>query len=428
MHRRTGAKTARNLGGMVFVAMAAMPTLVYGQSIAGQSVADRPRPDYDALGIELGGYKLLPSITASVEATDNYRATSTNKQGDVYAIVQPEIALRSNWSRHRLEVRAYVAPTLHARLTDENTTQFGATAAGTYDVSRDTSFRADLTAARFVESRSSLGAFQGTLEPVRYDLFRSGVGLSHSIADLRLTATAGAERRRYSDVRLATAGGLINQSYRDVRVLTFGGSAQYDLRNGVGLIASGQYDTARYDFRPGTAGFVNGVDLNRNSYGFSIQGGVTLELSRLIFGTIQVGYLRRNYQDPRLKNVGGLGYSADILWNATALTSMRFRASRSVEDTSAQQIAGNTRDDFRVRVDHELYRYVLLNADAGYGTFRPNGPGIGGSEYTIGAGGRYLIDRRWSLIANLRYSGRDSSSAFLRYRAITGSLGVRFQF
>ncbi len=395
------------------------------QTVTTQGVADRLRPDYDPVGINLGGVTLFPSVTTSLETTDNYRASQTNRQGDSYAVIQPEIALRSNWSRHRLDARVYVAPSFHFSLPDENVTQFGVSTSGTYDVSHDTSIRADATAARFVESRSSLGSFRGTAEPVRYDLFRGGLGVSHSIADLTLTAGVSGERRNFQDVPLV-GGGTIDQDYRDVRVITASGSAQYALRNGIGLIVSGQYDNSRYSFRPGSPAFVAGVDLDRKSSGFSIQGGVTLELTRLIIGTLQVGYLRRNYTDRRLSNFSGLSYNADVLWNVTQLTSLRFRAGRSVEDTSATQIAGNTRSDFRVSVDHELYRYILLNGDVGYASFRPNGLGIGGQEYTLGAGVRYLINRRFTLSGNVRYSGRTSDSAFLRYHAASASIALRF--
>jgi hypothetical protein len=401
-------------------------TVAGAQTISNQGVAQRARPEYDPIGVDIGGLTLFPSITASLEATDNYRATPTNKQGDVYTVIQPEVLVRSDWSRHRLEARAYASPSVHFNLPDENVTQFGASAAGTYDVSRMTSFRADLSAARFVESRSSLGAFRGTAEPVRYDLFRAGIAASQSFNDFTLTANAGSERRNFRDVRLAAGAGTVDQDFRDVRFLTFGGSAQYDLRNGIGLIVSGQYDRARYDFRPGSPGFVPGVSLDRQSSGYTLQGGVTLELSRLVFGTIQAGYMNRNYRDLRLRDLNGLSYSADILWNVTQLTSIRLRAARSVEESSSTQIAGNRRNDLRIGVDHELYRNILLNGDVGYGSFRPLGPGVGGREFSVGAGARYLINRRFTLSGGGRYSERTSSSPFLRFRALSANAALRF--
>ncbi len=395
------------------------------QTVQNEGVAERARPDYDPIGIDVGGFRLLPSVTATVEATDNYLATNTNKRSDVYMTVRPEVTLRSNWSRHRLESRTFVSPSVHANLSRENVTQFGTGLNGVFDASRDTSFRGNLGAARYAESRSSFGAFRGNSEPVQYDLFRGGLGVSHSIADLTLSATADAERRNYDDIRQNGAV-LIDQDFRDVRTLSVGGSARYALRNGIGLIGSAQYDRARFDLRPGKPGFINGTTLNRNSSGFSVLGGVTLELTSLVFGTVQLGYRKRNYADPRLSTSSGLSYSADVLWNVTQLTSLRFRAAQTYEDSSALQLAGNTRNDFRILADHELYRYVIISADAGFSKFSPDGPGIGGREYNFGVGGRYLINRRFSLTGGLRYASRDSSSPLLRYKAATANVGVRF--
>lgn len=395
--------------------------------IAGQSVADRARPDYDAIGSRLGGFRLYPSVTTSVEATNNYLATDTNRRSDIYVTVRPEVVIRSDWARNRLEGRAFVDQSVHANLTSENATQYGAFANGAYDVSRDTQLRGEVSAARYVESRTSLGSAQGALRPIRFDVYRAGLGASHSINDLVLTGNTALEYRNFYNAP-QIGGGVLDQDFRDVRIATVGGSAYYPLRNGIGLVASGGYDNERYTRRPGRNGFIEGVDIDRDSSGFNLQGGVTLELSRLIIGTIQAGYLTRRYNDSRLRNFSGLSFNADVLWNVTPLTSIRGRASRSVQDTSSPLIAGNTRSDFALSVDHELYRYIIVSGDVGYGHFRPNGVGFSGDEYTVGTGARYLIDRRFSVAANARHSGRSSSSQFLRYQATSASVSLRVQF
>jgi hypothetical protein len=336
--------------------------------------------------------------------------SSCSRRSDAYLTVTPEVVVRSDWARNRLEGRAYVTQDVHANLTNENATQYGASLAGAYDISRETQVRADVSAAKFVESRSSLGSFQGAREPVRFEVYHAGVGASRSVNELSLSANAGIDYRNYQDAPIGN-GLFIDQDFRDVRDISVGGSAQYDLRNGIGLIFSANYSDEQYDVRPGKSGFLPGA-IDRDSTGLTLQGGITLELTRLVFGNIQVGYINRKYNDPRLKDLNSLSYNADVLWNVTPLTSIRVRASRSVEDTSSPEFAGNTRNDFRIGVDHELYRYVII--------------GIGGDEYSVGAGARYLIDRHFSAFANVGYAARSSDSTFLRYNSVTGSVGIRF--
>lgn len=412
---------AGTIGSLCFASTAA-----HAQTIQpGQSVADRARPDYDSIGTPVGSFNLYPSVTTSIDATDNYRASDTNREGDVFFTIQPQARLASDWGRHRVNANAYYARSFHIGKDSENISQYGASTSGVYDISRRTSLRADLSAARASESRTRLGAFRGSLEPVRYDSYQSGLAITQDFDPLMLSGQISAERVNYHDTP-AVGGGFIDQDFRDLRVLTVGGSTRYDMRNGIGLLVSGQYSRNDYDFGPGSPGFNPLVNVDRHSNGIRLQGGVSLELSKLIIGNIQIGYINRNYRDPRLRDSSGLSFDADVLWNVTGLTSVRFTARRSYEETSSQTIAGNRRNDFGVRVDHELYRNIILNADANYGTFSPDGPGVGGNEYSLGLGARYLINRRFTVTAGIRHSRRDSDSTFLRYHATSGGVGLRF--
>lgn len=415
--------TASSLTTLAFV-LAGSPALAQVDS-RGTAVADRARPDYDALGARVGAFTLYPSVTVAVSATDNYLARDFDKQGDVYATISPEYTIRSNWARHRVEGRAWVSQSVHAELTGDNETEFGLSANGMYDASRFAQITAGAAAEQFSENRSALGAFRNTREPVRFKIARFNIGNAQSFNRFSLNWTGSATFVNYDDVN-SGSGFVFDQDFRDVRRLNGGVTAQYELRSGIGLIATAEINDSRYDFRPGQPGFDPLTDIDRKSRGYNLLAGVTFELSSLVFGSLQVGVLDRSYRDPRLRDFSGLSFNGDILWNVTPLTSVRFTASRSVEDTSSRTIAGNTRSRFGISVDHELYRYIILSGDVSYGSFKPNGPGIGGDEYGIGAGARYLIDRNWSVLGNLRYDKRSSDSQFLRYQAFSGGLSVRY--
>jgi len=409
--------------GLVF---ATAPALAQ-TDVRGQGVADRPRPDYDPYGYPVGGVTLYPSVTTSVEATDNYLASDTNKRGDVYAVISPELRVASNWERNRLTARAYFNQSIHANLSDNNAAQYGAELGGALDVSRATQVTLDTSIGRYVENRADLGSFQGTLEPVTYNAYRVRAGISQNFNRLTLNGSAALSYLNYNNIPVP-GGTPIDQNFRDTRMFTGIVSAQYEVASGIGLVVTGQYDNSTYTFGPGQPGFNPLVDIDRASSGFNLQGGITFELSSLVFGTIQFGVLNRDYRDTRLRNFQGLSYSANVLWNVTPLTSLRLTVQRSVQDASSTIVAGNTRSDLRLYVDHELYRYILLSGDVGYGSFIPNGPGVGGQEFTVGGGARYLIDRRWSVGGSLRYSQRTSASSALQYHATTASISVKFAF
>lgn len=413
---------------LVGIVLSAGATQAQAQEVvAGQNVADRSHPEYDPVPIAFGGFSLLPTATVRLTATDNYRARNVDPQSDAYVSIRPAATLRSNWARHRLEADAFYEQRIHFNLSDENSNSVGATLRGLYDISRQTQLTADLSARSDVESRSALGSFRGTAEPVRYNSLRSAIGLSQSFNDLQLTGRAGYDKIDFRDAKIA-GGGRIDQDFRDYERVSLGGNANYTWRNGIGLIAGLQYDKTNYDFGPGSTGFVTGVNRVRDSSGVSAQAGVSLELTRLIFGTIQAGYISRRYEDPRLRDVDGFSFSADVLWNPTPLTSVTVRAGRSIEESASTVFSGNTRTDFTVRVDHELYRYVLLTGDLEYSHFRANGPGPRGDEYAAAASARYLINRRFTLLGTLRHQRRTSNVAGFRYDATSATLGLRTAF
>lgn len=412
------------LAALIGLILATAPAVAQSD-VRGQGVADRPRADYDPYGYPVGGFTLYPAITTSLEATDNYLATDTNRRGDVFAVIAPELRLASNWTRNRLTARAYFNQSLHANLSDQNTAQYGTEAGGALDITRSTQLTADASVGHFVENRADLGSFQGTQQPVTYNAYRGRIGFSQNFNRLTINGSAGLTSLNYNNVPVP-GGTPIDQRFRDVRAFTGILSAQYEMGSGIGLIVTGQYDNSTYSFRPGQPGFDPLVNIDRTSRGFNLQGGITFELSSLVFGSIQFGVLNRNYTDQRLRDFQGLSYSANILWNVTPLTSLRLTAQRSVEDAASTIVAGNTRSDLKLFIDHELFRYVILSGDVGFGSFIPNGPGIGGQEFTLGGGARYLIDRRWSIAGNLRYSQRTSESSFLRYRATIAAVSVKF--
>lgn len=388
----------------------------------GLGVADRPRPGFDPLGIDVGGsFTLSPNLAADLNATDNFRASNTDRQGDVYLVVVPEARLASEWSRHAVSARTYFSRSIHARLTSEDVSNYGASANGKLDLSRNGQVSLDVAADHRTEGRASLSSFQGTPSPVSYDVYRVGVSGGQVFNRLVLNAAANVEERDFADVAAAD-GTIIDQDFRDVRTVSASASARLEVRSGVSALVSGQLDDSSYSATP------DANQLRRDATGFNVLAGVSLELSSLIFGQIQVGFINRAYADPQLKDISGPSYRADLLWNVTPLTSLRLTGSRTVEDAASTAFAGNTRSEIRLAVDHELYRYIILSADTVYSSFSANGPGAKGDEFSIGGGARYLLGRRWSINGRLRYAQRSSNSPGLRYHAATATIAARLAF
>nr|WP_243452614.1 outer membrane beta-barrel protein [Polymorphobacter multimanifer] len=391
--------------------------------VRGQGVADRARSDYDPLGIDVGGFRLFPQLTIDALATDNLRASNRNREADAYLVIAPDLRFTSNWARHDLSGRAWFTRSIHAAIPAEDVSQFGATTSAALDISRNSRIRIEASADRRVESRTSLASFQNTVTPVSYNILRGSVAASQIVDRLVLNATLAAEKRDFF-AAVAADGSAIDQDFRDMRSITAGGSAQYEIRSGVGIVLSGQYEDSRFTGQPTAPG----LGLVRDSNGYDLLLGLSLELTSLVFGQVQVGMIRRSYDDPRLQDVSGPSYRANLLWNVTPLTSLRLTGARSVEDASSTIFAGNTRSQVKLAVDHELFRYIIVSADTDFSRFTANGPGPRGNEFSIGAGARYLLNRRWVVSGRVDHRQRTSDTASLRFHATTVSVSTRFAF
>lgn len=390
-------------------------------------VADRPRLDYDPTGLQVGSFTLYPSARIAADATDNYRASATDTQSEAYLTLSPEVLLRSDWSRHAVQVGANFNRTVHAELPYEDVSTFGGDFAGRLDVSSKTRIRLQANARRAVESRANLGSFRGSRDPVKFDTMATELAVDQEFTKLRLGAAVGISRTDFTDVR-DFSGAIVDQDYRDVTTKYVTGNAALTVSPGLSLIVNARRDKLQYDFRPGKTGFDPALLIDRGSVGTTIRGGVAVELSSLILGTIEIGYLERNYRDPRLRDVNGLSFAGNILWNVTPLTSIRMRAARSIEETSSRDTAGNLRNSYALLVDHELLRNMILTAEGSYATVKTIGGGTTGDEFALGLSARYLVNRTLSFDAAIRHSERDSSNAAIRYKANAATLSTRVAF
>jgi hypothetical protein len=63
-------------------------------------VQDRPRPDYDPIGIRAGSFFFYPSVGLQGLYDSNVLAVDDDEEDDLAAILTPRLQVKSNFSRH----------------------------------------------------------------------------------------------------------------------------------------------------------------------------------------------------------------------------------------------------------------------------------------------------------------------------------------
>ncbi|MDB5393552.1 MAG: hypothetical protein JWM91_1058, partial [Rhodospirillales bacterium] len=178
-----------------------------------------------------------------------------------------------------------------------------------------------------------------------------------------------------------------------------------------------------YELTPGYQAFIEGWGnrreydstfdatpdhFKRSSSGYAIAAGTDLKLGDVVTGEAYVGYQDQMYDDARLTSNAGAYLGASILWNITQLTSLKFAASRGIEETILAGSSGLWDTELKFTAEHELLRNILLTAGINYSMYEYQGISRNDSTISGSVGGRWrftqvysagvtgLIQHRWS--------------------------------
>lgn len=390
------------VGRLALTAALTIPSLAVAQQQEPPTNVDiehRPRPDYDPLGVRVRSFFVNPSLTVGTGYDDNVFATNNNREDDVFFTVAPEVNVKSNWSRHQLQLGVGGEAAWFADQDEQNYQDVFGNLSGRLDISRANKLDVLLSAARKHEDSSSPDAEDNENNDVsKFYEYRTGLNYRHDFARLFAIVGADIDRLDFQD------HDGINEDDRDRNQYRGRLRGGIDLTPRINVFAEGTVDTRQYDQTPNDGG------VDRESNGYVGRLGVGLDLTNLIFGEFTVGYTERHYKDGDLGNVGGLNGGGTITWNVTPLTSLILSAQADVIETTVD-FNGDTanadrRAESNVEVWHELLRNVLLHANAGY--VRDDFDGVSRTDDTVIAGGglRYLLNRNLYLDATYNFDKR----------------------
>lgn len=400
----------------------------------GQSVTDREKARLEHVTIPVGGFALKPQIEVDGSYDDNIFATDTDRRGDFYTTVHPSIDAHSLWSRHSLDIKAYFDHDFHAKYSSEDTSEYGISADGRYDVSHQTRIYLSGSAIHTAEKRGNLSSFSNTGEPVRYDSFQGLAAIEQNFGALGFRVESRVRRLSYSDAILAD-GSVDSQKFRDQTIVSSALQASYDLNTLTQFVIRGTEESRRYDLRPGDPGFDPVTQIDRSGDSTRIEAGIVRDLTGLLSTTVRVGYLNFRYPDPQLRNINAFSYYGSLNWNVTPLTTVSGTAQRTVDATTSPYTAGNLRDEISLTVDHELLRTLVISGNARVAWIKPsilkglpNAIVASSREQEIGFEARYYFLPRLRFTGNYDYQARESSNKAIAFKENVITVGVSYVF
>lgn len=371
------------------------------------SVAERPHPEYDAIGMRFGSFIVNPQITTSLGYSDNVFNDNQNKKSDIYGSFEPYVSATSDWSVHQLRLVASGDLRRFANQTLRNQDAWYVQGSGRVDITNSLTARVSGQVDRTYESPFQSDVVANLTVPSRYLSTVLNAQVVYDGGRSRVIGTVSRNSFEFSDVQFAD-GRIRDQRYRD-RTAN-GGTFTYELGFTPSLSLYARVEADRNDYSALAFG-----DPNRDSNGYRAIFGSNFDIAGVARGTVGIGYSYRNFDAKQLyRNTSGLSVEARGDWFPSELTTIGVLLQRRLIDVDLANVGSSWDNRIRVTVDHELLynlivtiggevskrtypersastnvyqaemsgryqitRWLGLSADVGYGSNRPQGIGLG---------------------------------------------------
>jgi hypothetical protein len=402
-------------------------------TVEGQPLRRRLKPDEDpfgAAGIYAGSF-LVKSAVELRGGYDTNPGRFTSPRGSAFYVVAPELLAASDWTRHSVIVdlrgsftgygTTFPSPTgqISGVPTSVDRPDFTGKIDGRLDVERDTRVNSELRLRIGTDNPGSPNIQAGLSKYPLYATTGGSLGVEQDFNRLRLAATGNVDRTAYQDSKL-TDGESTTNNDRNFNQYGGVGRVSYDLLPGLRPFAEIEGDSRVHDTQFDRNGFA------RDSSGGYAKAGTTFEFTRLLTGEASIGYAQRTYTDPRLENLKGLLTSASLVWAATPLTTAKFIALTSIDETTLPGVSGVLTHTYTVEVDHDFRRWLTAVGKFTWGTLDYQGTRL--DKLTSISGDLvYKLNREFQVKAEVRRDILASDVPGGSSASTVVMLGVRLQ-
>jgi hypothetical protein len=363
-------------------------------------VRDRMRPDYDPQGISVGSFYFLPALGLDVVNDDNIFASPNNPKADTFFIVKPQVRLNSDWSTHAFNLHASADVLRYAHQTSENTEDYDVGVDGRYDIDQAFHLNGLLDYSDLTQPRTVSDLTVALARPLRYQYSHLTASASKTFNALQLVGSVDRSGFRYRD-NADLNGNPVSEQALDRTVWIFTGRSAYLFNPDDSIFLQTTYNERFYDLGPPAA------PANRNSHGVEIDVGTEFNITNLIRSSLQAGYLQQFF-DGATETPPEPVIHGRIQWFVTGLTTVSFDVDRRFADSDNTGTLGYISLTGEGRVDHELYRNIILTVDGGYIKNEYSDIDRNDTIWSAGARATWLVNRIFRVECDYRHSQRSS--------------------
>ncbi len=366
------------------------------------SVAERPRPDYDPLGVRTGAFLIFPQIDLGLGASSNIYLSEGDTTGAGYLVASPSIRATSDWSRHQLTGSAGGTFRRFFGEPRRNEDSWRTALLGRADLGSRYAVTGEFQAGKVYETPFSGEVDSNFAALSSYNYVQ--LGARGQVTEGRFRGVLGYSFNEFdfNPIQVDDRSEL-DQSTRDRTINTVTGQGEYALSPSVSVYGQMSYNRTEYD-RP-----LAPTIPSQSSNGYRALAGLSIDLPAFIRGTIAAGYTVRDYNADRYGTVSGLSAEGRLEYFFSEVTTFTVGLRRVIADSQLAETAAFFDNRVTGRVDHELLRNLILTGSAEYAyqdyvdTDRAN------KVYRVGAGARLLLSRQLAVNLGVSHSARDRS-------------------
>ena len=375
------------------------------------AVFNRPREGLDPKGLDLGAFRLFPSLTVSETYDDNIFADEDGKEADFITSITGGAQLRSEWTRHDFTFDTRVRHQKFLDNDEQDRTEYFLRPMMKFDL--DGRDRAVISAEH---SRRAIGRSDPEEDddekPTQFNRFAVGGEYIHRINRVFFGLEGEARRDDYF-----TSG----DDVRDRIEYRFGLPVGYEVSAKTDVKV--EPFVRRRDFDED-----NSAGADRDSVAAGALVGIDTELSPLLDLNFDVGFVANDFDDSRFDSRVDLIFAGEAIWYATPRTTVFGRAARRDLATSTSNASSKTQTSAGLEVQQELQRDLLLRVDLLYfnDDFHDDDRADDRANASIEL--EYLLNRNLSLVTDVRHEERWSNIEGEDFSRNLITLGFRARF
>jgi hypothetical protein len=386
---------------------------------AGSTASQASVTSYEPKGMPLGGFRLFPTLETVGDYDDNVFLSQTNQQSDYFFRETPQFMLRSDWSRHMLDLYGAASLYQYTSLTNENHVDWDAGGDGRLDIYQGMSFAGSGSYSVEHLANSSPDQPTNAKSPSEFSIAHSSAALSYNPYHFGFYLGGTFDRYVYDSTELIDDL-LESNADRNEDAYSAYAKASYEVSPGYAVFVQGTDNQTHYDLPVDRSG------IRRDSEGYAGNAGVDMLVTNLIRGQVFVGYLDQRYKAP-FTDVSGVNFGANVTWFTTPLWTFGLTASRSLNGTVLA--TASTEDDRTVQLssDFRAAPDIVVTGSAGYLDAKFEGSPRDDRYITGRLSLSYYLNPWISAEVSDTYQVRNSTVSGQNFNDNVATIGLKFQ-